>query len=140
MFKKLDREDLMNIIYPIEFLLIKDHISCVYKMYFKDGTFYIGSSVNLKRRLSLHKTMLKQKSTLSFYGRLKTRIIERVEIIQMVKNRTRLRQRENREIKAFLPDTRLLNLPKQKWSGANLMAEQLKNRSKARPSIVNVDQ
>lgn len=122
-----------------EIVNIYKGISCVYRIQFVDGTFYIGSTTCLKRRMSLHLFMLRSNNQTTFYGKLNTREINYVGIVQRVDNKRELRLAENRLIKKCKHNSKLLNIPSRKgFEGVNLMSEILKNRTKTAPSLVNV--
>ncbi len=112
-------------------------ISCVYRLQFIDGSFYIGSTTCLKRRMSLHLCMLRNNSQTTFYGKLKTRELSYVAIVERVENKRELRQTENALIKKYKYNKRLLNIPIGSIPHGNEMIK-LFNGSKARPSTVNV--
>lgn len=73
--------------------------SCVYKLIFEDGSFYIGSAKNFKSRFSTHLSCIKNNSIMGIYPNLTSRTIVSVEIMHKITNLKQLRKIEFKEIR-----------------------------------------
>lgn len=125
-------------------------ISCVYKLIFEDGSFYIGSAKNLRSRLSSHLSCIKNNVLRSIYPNLTSRIIVSAEIMHQITDPKRLRKIEFAEIRKQKKNPYFLNTIKsirqREMMNAGLTMLDIyrdriktkQNGAKTSPSLVNI--
>lgn len=119
----------MTRIPPFLYPDITNGIKCVYKLVFTDGYYYIGSTGNLKKRVSTHLSVLKMAGDALLncsYRWMKGKSIEYVEIIEVSEKLPELRLRESREIKISKGDPKLLNKKRMGMNYSEYQAEREK--------------
>lgn len=121
-------------------------IQCCYRITLKDGSFYIGSTVNLSARISLHKSEMKTGIGFwrMFYPHITSNDINNIDILFENKTLKKIRQFETRLITENADSQLMLNKPRgsRTYFGPTMRELYLNrfNGVKAKPSSVKVDQ
>lgn len=85
-------------------------IPCVYKINFKGDYFYIGSTVNIEKRINKHLSLLSRgKGSKKIIGTMTNVEILSVDILHVIEDKVLLRRAEYEEIEKNLGSRFLLN-------------------------------
>jgi group I intron endonuclease len=99
----------------IEHPLETKNIMCIYKLSFDSGLFYIGSTINLMRRIIQYRNSLYSKTGINIFlqAAANTHNSAKIEIIELITDRKIIREREEYHIKIHFDNPK--NLNRNKW-------------------------
>lgn len=121
---------------PRKFKQIPKGLPCVYRLIFADGSFYIGSTLNMKARIGTHVSCISHDSKNAFYSRIKGINLNRLDILAIVWDKPTLRKVESLLIKESIKLKKCLNNTKRQSDLPNLMLiTHLYNKSRKGASI-----